>query len=307
MTVPELAEVPSRAERVLLVDDRKDNLLALEAVLEPLHYQLVKASSGIEALRSLLQGGIAAIVLDVQMPEMDGFETAALVKARAATRHIPIVFLTAISPDREHELRGYNVGAVDYICKPFDPEVLRAKVRALVEMSGTFGAIARPNRTSRAKSAKFRASREEVDDGGRADPGAGATNNFRNMVRALDIDLEAGVEMPRIVRSAVREALDGLATDAVETVALLVSELATNAVVHACSNARVILDVGPRVLRVEVIDTSSREPNLRATTPFDNDGRGLDLVRLIAQRSGWTRLPRGKAVWFELDLSSTAR
>src|SRR6266536_1722312 len=120
--------------RVLLVDDRPDNLMALAAVLEPLHADLVPARSGEEALRHLLGEAFAVTVLDVPMPMLDGFETARLIKQRERTRHIPIVFLTAISGEPEHYLRGYEVGAVDYVYKPFAPEILRAKVRVFIEL-----------------------------------------------------------------------------------------------------------------------------------------------------------------------------
>lgn len=120
--------------RVLMVDDRPDNLLALEAVLEPLDAQLVRAGSGEEALRALLAGDFAVIILDVQMPGMDGFETAQLIKAREKTRHVPIIFLTAISGEAEHHLQGYRSGAVDYVYKPFNPEALRAKVAVFLEL-----------------------------------------------------------------------------------------------------------------------------------------------------------------------------
>jgi len=132
--------------RVLLVDDRADNLLALRAVLEPLGYELVEASSGEEALRHLLGDEFAVIVLDVQMPVLDGFETARLIKGRERTRHVPIIFLTAISGEPEHYLRGYESGAVDYVYKPFEPEILRAKVSVLAEL-WTRGATIERQRT----------------------------------------------------------------------------------------------------------------------------------------------------------------
>jgi two-component system, sensor histidine kinase and response regulator len=132
---------------VLLVDDRPDNLLALRAVLEPLGFELVEVQSGEDALRRLLEdsasdGGdddteepeFALIVLDVQMPVLDGFETARLIKGRPKTRHIPIIFLTAISGELEHHLAGYGSGAVDYVYKPFEPEILRAKVAVFGEL-----------------------------------------------------------------------------------------------------------------------------------------------------------------------------
>lgn len=120
--------------RVLLVDDRPDNLLALRAVLEPLGLDLVEAGSGEEALRQLLAGEFALIVLDVQMPVLDGFETARLIRGRERTRYVPIIFLTAISGQPEHYLRGYQSGAVDYVYKPFEPEILRAKVSVFAEL-----------------------------------------------------------------------------------------------------------------------------------------------------------------------------
>ena len=119
---------------ILLVDDRPENLLALEAALEPLDQRLVKANSGEEALRLLLQEEFAVILLDVQMPGMDGFDTAIQIKDRDKTKDIPIIFLTAISREPHHALRGYSTGAVDYMAKPFDPWVLRAKVAVFVDL-----------------------------------------------------------------------------------------------------------------------------------------------------------------------------
>ena len=120
--------------RVLLVDDRPDNLLALEAVIEPLGLSLTTATSGEEALRLLLVEEYSLIILDVQMPGLDGFATARLIKLREKTRHIPIIFLTAISGAEEHHLEGYASGAIDYVYKPFEPSILRAKVAAVLEL-----------------------------------------------------------------------------------------------------------------------------------------------------------------------------
>ena len=126
--------LPGGLPKVLLVDDRPDNLLALEAVLEPIDVDLVMASSGAEALEALLEDEFAVIVLDVQMPDIDGFETARLIKGRERTRLVPIIFLTAISGEPQHHLAGYKVGAVDYIKKPFDADILRAKVIVFAEL-----------------------------------------------------------------------------------------------------------------------------------------------------------------------------
>lgn len=119
---------------ILLVDDRPENLLALEAVLGSERYTLVKATSGEEALRCLLKDEFAVIVLDVQMPGMDGIETAKLVKAREKTKDIPIIFISANSKESEHLFAGYSAGAIDYMVKPFIPQILKSKIEGFVSM-----------------------------------------------------------------------------------------------------------------------------------------------------------------------------
>ena len=125
--------VPAKAN-LLLVDDRQENLLALEAILEPLGQNLVRARSGTEAMKRLLTDDFALILLDEMMPGMDGFETATLIKEREKSRHIPIIFVTAISKEELYVFRGYSAGAVDYIAKPFDPDILRSKVTVFVDL-----------------------------------------------------------------------------------------------------------------------------------------------------------------------------
>jgi PAS domain S-box-containing protein len=120
--------------KILLVDDRPENLLALEAILDPLGQTLLYANSGEDALRRLLRHDVAVILLDVQMPELDGFETARLIKQRERTSHVPIIFVTAISKDEEQVFLGYSAGAVDYVFKPFNPDVLRSKVAVFIEL-----------------------------------------------------------------------------------------------------------------------------------------------------------------------------
>jgi CheY-like chemotaxis protein len=120
--------------RILLVDDRHENLVALDAILSSLNQVLVTVKSGEEALKALLVDEFAVILLDVVMPGMDGFETASHIKRRPKTRDVPIIFLTAASAEPDHAFRGYAAGAVDYISKPFDPWVLRAKVAVFVEL-----------------------------------------------------------------------------------------------------------------------------------------------------------------------------
>jgi len=119
---------------ILLVDDRPENLVALQAVLRPLGHNLVTAGSGEEALRRLLTEDFAVILLDVMMPGMDGFETAFQIKQRDRTRDVPIIFLTAISRDESDALQGFSSGAVDYVTKPYEGWMLRAKVQVFVEL-----------------------------------------------------------------------------------------------------------------------------------------------------------------------------
>jgi CheY-like chemotaxis protein len=114
--------------RILLVDDRPENLLALEAVLSPLEHEMVAARSGEQALAQLQAGEFAVVLLDVMMPGMDGFETAAQIRGGTRNRDVPIILLTAANTRPDATFRGYTAGAVDYLAKPFDPWVLTAKV-----------------------------------------------------------------------------------------------------------------------------------------------------------------------------------
>jgi signal transduction histidine kinase len=120
---------------ILLVDDRAENLLALEAILESLGQSLIRANSGPEALRNVLETEFAVILLDVQMPGMNGFEVAEIIKSRERSRTIPIIFLSAISKEDAYVFKGYSMGAVDYVFKPFNPDVLRSKVAVFVDLS----------------------------------------------------------------------------------------------------------------------------------------------------------------------------
>jgi signal transduction histidine kinase len=126
----------SRDDRVniLLVDDRPENLLALEAILEPLSQNLIRAHSGPEALKRVLEMEFATILLDVQMPDMNGFEVAEIIKSRERSRTIPIIFLSAINKEEAYVFKGYSMGAVDYVFKPFNPDVLRMKVAVFVDL-----------------------------------------------------------------------------------------------------------------------------------------------------------------------------
>ena len=123
-----------RLVNILVVDDRDENLLALEAVLSDPGYRFVRARSGREALKEVLDQDFALILLDVQMPGVDGYETAVLIRERQRSRQTPIIFLTANDWGSQHVFRGYTVGAVDYLVKPVAPDVLRSKVGVFVEL-----------------------------------------------------------------------------------------------------------------------------------------------------------------------------
>ncbi|HYD07094.1 MAG TPA: response regulator, partial [Reyranella sp.] len=130
---PEAPETGLKA-RILIVDDDERNAFAAAEALEELGHELVITYSGEEALKRLLTEEFSVILLDVHMPGMDGYEAAALIRARRRTRHIPIVFLTAVSRDEAHLFQAYSAGAVDVVYKPVDPFILRSKVSVLVEL-----------------------------------------------------------------------------------------------------------------------------------------------------------------------------
>ncbi len=119
---------------ILLVDDKPANLLALESLLESPEVRTIKATSGNEALGLLLEYDFALVLLDVQMPDMDGFETAELMRSNEKTRNIPIIFVTAISKEQQNIFKGYESGAVDYLFKPLDPHILIGKVKVFIEL-----------------------------------------------------------------------------------------------------------------------------------------------------------------------------
>lgn len=121
-------------QNILLIDDRPENLLALENLLESHDLNIFKALSGNEALSLVLEHDFALVLLDVQMPEMDGFEIARLMRGNSKTKNIPIIFITAISKDEEYVFKGYGSGAVDYLYKPIIPEILKGKVKVFCEL-----------------------------------------------------------------------------------------------------------------------------------------------------------------------------
>src|SRR4051812_41268183 len=154
----EAAERP----RVLVVDDDARNLLAIRTVLEEIG-DIVEAKSGEEALRHLLKGEFAVILLDVYMPGMDGYETAQIIRSREQTKRIPIVFLSAVNKETEHLIRGYSMGAVDYVFKPVDPIVLQSKVSVFVDLFAMTKEVQRKARQEQALlDANLRANAERL-------------------------------------------------------------------------------------------------------------------------------------------------
>ena len=125
---------PALKINILLVDDRPENLLALEACLESPAYNIIRARSSNEALKCILNHDFAVILLDVQMPDLDGFETAKLIKARERSRQTPIIFMSAFYRAHDDIFRGYSVGAVDYLFTPYQPEIVRSKVAVFAEL-----------------------------------------------------------------------------------------------------------------------------------------------------------------------------
>ena len=153
--------------KALLVDDRRDNLIALEAILQGLPVQPVAVESGEAALKQLLLDDFAVILMDAQMPNMDGFETATHIKRRERTRHVPILFLTAADRDAQLALRGYSVGAVDYLTKPFDPWVLRAKVSVFVDLWTKSQQLRAQSEATRERDAQWERLTETMDEAAR--------------------------------------------------------------------------------------------------------------------------------------------
>jgi signal transduction histidine kinase len=142
--------------KILLVDNEPKGLLALEAILEPLGQKLIAATSGKEALRHLLAHDFALILLDIRMPELDGFQTAELIRGRERSRHTPIIFLTASYESEVQVFRGYALGAVDYVFKPLKPEILRSKVEVFVD-------LARTTETVRKQAAELEAANKDLE------------------------------------------------------------------------------------------------------------------------------------------------
>ena len=161
--LPAIEQPSSERVKILLVDDTPENLISLEAALDGLGQELVLAKSGMEALRHLLHDDFAAILLDVKMPDMDGFQTAELIRSRKRSRHTPILFLTGYK-NEEHLFRGYDLGAVDFLFKPIVPEILRSKVGVFVELSSNTALLRRQAEVLSKAEQKFRSLLEAAPD-----------------------------------------------------------------------------------------------------------------------------------------------
>ena len=149
---------------ILIVDDRPENLLTLEHLLENPELNIVRAGSGQEALASMLDHDFALVLLDVQMPDMDGFETAELMRGNKRTRHIPIIFVTASHTEHQHIFRGYDSGAVDYLFKPLDPQMLFCKVRIFLEIHRQRQALQSKTRELDARIAELHLLQAELEE-----------------------------------------------------------------------------------------------------------------------------------------------
>ncbi|WP_062817293.1 two-component system response regulator [Alcanivorax sp. NBRC 102024] len=152
-------------QKLLLVDDQPANLVSLEAVLEGEGRTLIKAYSGQEALKILLKEDISLVLLDVQMPGMDGFEVAELMRQRKDTQTIPIIFVTAISKEKKYVFKGYQAGAVDYLFKPLDPLILKSKVDFFLSLDKQRRELQQKLREAQAHRAAYEAGKSQRGEG----------------------------------------------------------------------------------------------------------------------------------------------
>jgi response regulator RpfG family c-di-GMP phosphodiesterase len=148
-------------QRILMVDDQPSNLVSLDAILEAEGRVLLKATSGPEALKILLREDVSLVLLDVQMPGMDGFEVAELMRQRKDTQSIPIIFVTAISKEDKYVFRGYQVGAVDYLFKPLDPVILQSKVNFFLQLDRQRRELQEKLRQAQAHRAAYEAAKKD--------------------------------------------------------------------------------------------------------------------------------------------------
>lgn len=247
------------AERVsiLVVDDRPAKLIAMEALLEDLGENVVCVGSGAEALRELLEREFAVILLDVNMPDMDGFEAAALIRQRPRLQHVPIIFMTAGSDDT-HVLRGYSLGAVDYILTPVVPEILRPKVKVFVELFRMTQQLKR-QAEERVALAEEQAGRAAAEAAGRR--AAFLAEAGKNMARSLDVETTAN-------------AILGLAVPDLGDAAVLRLRVAGREVVHRRHRDGIGARPDLEALVSEAMTRVSRSPDGRVVVPEIRDSGG---------------------------------
>jgi serine phosphatase RsbU (regulator of sigma subunit)/DNA-binding response OmpR family regulator/anti-sigma regulatory factor (Ser/Thr protein kinase) len=306
------------AESVLLVDDRLDNLVALRAVLEPLGVPVTTASSGDEALRQLLADDFALILLDVQMPGMDGFSTAAMIKQHPRTADVPIIFLTAFDERLDDADVGYSSGAVDYLTKPIDPHILRSKVRVFLDLHRKSNLLARQTRQLEAHIEELKRSRAALADAQRLahlgswvlDPSTGRVRGTEQLHHVLDQHVDEPLPLAPELFGRIRLAsgpplLDRLlaAADHVSAEGRLAlrNGRTRHVVVHAEPTPD---DVTPRAVVGTIQDvTEQRE----AAAALDRANRALeherDLVQLLQRAVAPAEIPE----LAELDIATSYR
>ena len=157
-----VAQAPKPRPAVLAVDDVEANLIALRALIEDMDCEVVFAKSGNDALRQLLRRQFAVVLLDVQMPEMDGYEVAHHARKNPSTRDVPIIFLTAANNSEGMVLRGYGSGAVDFLFKPLNPSILRSKVRVFLELHAAAQKLADAKAVLERRNAELKAAYSEL-------------------------------------------------------------------------------------------------------------------------------------------------
>jgi signal transduction histidine kinase len=256
---------------ILLVDDRHENLVAMQAVLETLSENLVTLRSGKALLEYLLRGeNVAVIVLDVQMPDMDGFETAEVIRQSEKWRHVPIIFLTAYSKNRVDVLRGYAVGAVDYLTKPLVPEIFKAKVQGFIDLFRARRALERQLDATARINRELAAKTEELEQS-------------EDMLHRLNETLEQRVADRTAELEAKNEALATMSQQLWQTSKLAtIGELAAS-IAHELNNPLATVSLRTESLLLKI---PSDNPNRRALEVIEQEvQRMANLVANLLQFS----------------------
>jgi two-component system sensor histidine kinase/response regulator len=258
-----------RDPALLIVDDIPENLTAVQAVLEPLGHRLLRAASGEEALRHLLTDDIGVIVLDVQMPGLDGFQTAEHIKDRDRTRDIPIVFLTAMGGEVEHRLRGY----VDYLAKPVDPEILRAKVRVFLELHLAARALREQGEELASRTSELERSNADLEQFSYV-----ASHDLQEPLRAIAGYLELLTDHLGDQLDEESQTWLDRATGSTERLHSMIADLLTYARAGTATHEPVTVDLDAAAARaIESVDAA-----VRASGASVRAQPGLGLVRAVA-------------------------